>query len=163
MPNPPSDLLQIASELHHSSARLSRVLRAARPPEGLSMSKLSVLEHLYREGASTATVLAGYLRMQPQSLTRLLDYLERRKLIVRKVDEADRRRSRITITEGGTRVLKEDVHARRVHLAEAMEAALTPVERELLRLAAGLMERVADATQSQRNAAAPRARLVRVK
>jgi DNA-binding MarR family transcriptional regulator len=91
--------------------------------------------------------LAGYLRIQPQSLTRLLAYLERHKLILRRSDKTDRRRSQIRISDTGTRLLAADVKARRLHLAQAVAEALTPVEQELLRLAASLIERVADATE----------------
>ena len=146
-PVPTAELVQIATALHHSSARLSRLLRTARPPEGLSMAKLAVLERLHREGPATATALAGYLRIQPQSLTRLLAYLERHKLILRRSDKADRRQSQIRISDTGTRLLATDVKARRLHLAQAIGQALTPVEQELLRLAASLIERVADATE----------------
>jgi DNA-binding MarR family transcriptional regulator len=150
-PEADADLLRIATDLHHGSARLSRLLRSARPAEGLSIAKLAVLERLHRQGPATATVLASYLRIQPQSLTRLLAFLERRKLIQRKSDKADRRQSHIRITDAGTRLLSDDVRARRVHLAQAIGEALTPVERELLRLASTLIERVADATEHMRS------------
>ena len=68
--------LELARAMHRSGALLSRRLMASRGAGALSLSKLSVLGRLRREGAATATELAAYLRIQPQSLTRLLASLE---------------------------------------------------------------------------------------
>jgi DNA-binding MarR family transcriptional regulator len=97
-------------------------VRDTRSGKGLSMAKLGVLGRLYRNGTTTPTALAAYLRIQPQSLTRLLADLQRRKLITRRPDEADRRQSLLE---------------------------LTPAEQELLRIAAGLMDRLAAAAGVQ--------------
>ena len=70
--------LETARVLHRSAVRLSRRLMAARGPEGISVSKLMVLGRLHRLGPATATELAAFLRIQPQSLTRLLAALEQR-------------------------------------------------------------------------------------
>ncbi len=106
---------------------------------------LSVLGRLYRDGPSTATELAAAERLQPQSLTRVLHDMEARKLILRAVDAGDRRRSRIAITAAGGEVLRRAARSREAWLAQAMATTLSPTERELLRLAATLMERLADA------------------
>ncbi|MDE1148889.1 MAG: MarR family transcriptional regulator [Azospirillaceae bacterium] len=137
--------LETARHLHRSTTALSRRLLTARPAEGLSTTKLGVLGRLYREGPATATALAAYLRIQPQSLTRLLADLESQDLILRRPDAVDRRQVRIEITDAGNRLLIGDVQDRRTALARAMVATLTPTERDLLRLAARLMDRLADA------------------
>ncbi|MEA1677707.1 MarR family winged helix-turn-helix transcriptional regulator [Nitrospirillum sp. BR 11163] len=143
--------LETARRLHRSTTALSRRLLANRPAEGMSTTKLGVLGQLHREGPATATALAAYLRIQPQSLTRLLADLEGLGHIVRRPDAVDRRQVRIEITDTGRRALFGDVHGRRTALARAMITTLTPTERELLRLAAGLMERLADADPGSDN------------
>jgi DNA-binding MarR family transcriptional regulator len=145
--------MDVARALHHSATLMSRRLMAARAPDGLSAARLAVLGLLRREGPSTATALAAYLHIQPQSLTRLLADLDRRGLITRRAAETDRRQSLIDITEAGAATLLADVHDRRVMLAEAMAATLTPAERGLLRLAAGLMDRLAEAIETRTGAA----------
>jgi DNA-binding MarR family transcriptional regulator len=141
--------IDTANQLHRSALRLLRVLRDTRPAKGLSSSKLAVLGRLYQDGLSTATALAGYLRIQPQSLTRLVADLERRKLITRRQDDADRRKSLLDITDAGTRLLMVEIGAQRVKLAETMAKELTVTERELLRLAAGLMDHLSAVTEAQ--------------
>ena len=97
-------IIDTATQVHRSSLRLFRLLRATRPANGLSSSKLSVLGFLYQGGEGTATELASYLRIQPQSLTRLISDLERSKLITRRTNDADRRQSLLEITEVGAQV-----------------------------------------------------------
>ncbi len=138
---------ETASQLHRSCLRLSRVLHATRPAKGLSLSRLGVLGFLYRKGATTATALASYLGLQPQSLTRLIADLERRKLIARRANQADRRQIILKITRAGTQLLLEHVRGQRIRLAQTMTQALTPAEQGMLRLAADLMDRLAEMTE----------------
>jgi DNA-binding MarR family transcriptional regulator len=140
--------LELARAMHRSGALLSRRLMASRGAGALSVSKLSVLGRLRREGAATATELAAYLRIQPQSLTRLLASLEEEGLIVRHADKTDRRQNQIDITAAGERALIADVRERRLKLARAIAHELTPTELGLLRLSAGLIERLATAVDN---------------
>jgi DNA-binding MarR family transcriptional regulator len=148
------DALNVATTLHRSATRLSRRMRARRHGAPLSLARLGVLGRLHREGGATAAALAGALGIQPQSLTRLLAELERKGLISRRPDAEDRRQSLIAITPMGKRLLLEDVGEQRALLASTMAAVLTPAEQEMLRLAAGLMERLSDALEVA-SAAAP--------
>jgi DNA-binding MarR family transcriptional regulator len=133
-----------ASALRQAMGQLGRRLRAERVSYGLSRSRLSLLNLLALNGPMTASAMAAAERLQPQSLTRMLSRLEDDGLIVRHPDDKDRRQVRIEITHKGTGVLDEDTVRREAWLAKAMAERLTPTERELLRLAAGLMERLAD-------------------
>jgi DNA-binding MarR family transcriptional regulator len=134
-----------ASELRQAMGQLGRRLRAERVSYGLSRSRLSLLSLLALNGPMTASAMAAAERLQPQSLTRMLSRLEDDDLIVRSPDDKDRRQVRIEITHKGGAVLDEDTARRESWLAKAMAERLTPTEREVLRLAAGLMERLADA------------------
>jgi DNA-binding MarR family transcriptional regulator len=133
-----------AGMLRQGMSRLGRRLRAERVGHGLSLSRLSLLNLLARNGPMTASAMAAAERLQPQSLTRMLSRLENDGLIVRSPDDADRRQVRIDITREGMAVLDEDTDRREAWLAKVMAERLTPTECELLRLAAGLMERLAD-------------------
>ena len=133
-----------AGMLRQGMSRLGRRLRAERVGHGLSLSRLSLLNLLARNGPMTASAMAAAERLQPQSLTRMLSRLENDGLIVRSPDDVDRRQVRIDITREGMAVLDEDTARREAWLAKEMAERLTPTECELLRLAAGLMERLAD-------------------
>jgi DNA-binding MarR family transcriptional regulator len=90
----------------------------------------------------TATDLATREHIQPQSLTRLLSFLEERGFVSRQQDETDRRRLLITITAEGKKALSADVRRKEAWLARVIEQALSPDERELLFHASGLLDRL---------------------
>lgn len=110
----------------------------------LSNQALGILAHLYRRGPMTPGALAAAERLQPQSLTRTLARLERQRLIARRADEQDRRRSVLALTDAGRQALVQDMRQRDSWLADAMAQQLTAAERDLLRIAAELMDRLAD-------------------
>jgi DNA-binding MarR family transcriptional regulator len=90
----------------------------------------------------TASDLAQIERLQPQSVTRLIADLEERGLIRRKQDAGDRRQFLLAITSEGHDLLAEDARRQNMWLARKMAETLTPAEREILGIAAGLMERL---------------------
>ena len=140
--------LDTAGRLHRSCLRLLRLLRDHRPVEGLSSAKVGVLGYMYRQGAATVSTVAAYLRVQPQSLTRLIAGLERDGLLRRRINPADRRQAFLEITGDGTRILLENIGGQRQKTARAMAEQLTDTEQDLLRLAAGLMDRLASSVES---------------
>jgi DNA-binding MarR family transcriptional regulator len=137
-------VLGSASSLRRGVVRLSQRLRAERPGSSESLLRLGVLAHLNRSGPMTPGDLAALERLQPQSLTRTLASLEHDELVTRRADPADRRRALLAITDPGRDALRADMHERDAWLARAMAGALTPTERELLRLAGDLMNRLAE-------------------
>ena len=124
--------------------RLSRRLRAERPADALAPTKIAMLAQLWREGEMSAGDLADLERIQPQSLTRTLAALTADGLIARRPDPLDRRQAVIGITEQGLAALSQDMQARELWLAKAMDIHLSPDERQLLAAAAELMDRLAD-------------------
>jgi DNA-binding MarR family transcriptional regulator len=142
-------VVQTANRLHGSVSRLFHRLRITRAAGGISMAKLGVLNQLRREGVTTVTALAGYLGIQPQSLTRLLAESEHEGFIKRRQDQADKRRCLIEITPAGSRLLAEEARKRENRLAAAMTLVLTPTEQELVRIASKLMDRLGDAIEPE--------------
>jgi DNA-binding MarR family transcriptional regulator len=92
----------------------------------------------------SAGELADADRLLPQSLTRTLAGLEHDELVTRTADQADRRRSVLMITSTGLAVLAQDMRERDSWLAGAMAGQLTQAECRFLRVAAELMERLAE-------------------
>jgi DNA-binding MarR family transcriptional regulator len=146
------EVLQAARAARRGATRLARRLRMERPsppqarPEPSNLA-LSVLAHLHRRGPMSPGALAEAERLQPQSLTRTLARLERQHLVVRRPDARDHRRSLLALTEAGARALTADMRQRDDWLAAAMARQLTRAERELLRLAGDLMERLAESDE----------------
>ena len=138
------DVTGVASSILRSIARLVRRLRLEREDEALSLFKLSILGILHRKGPVTATDLATGENIRPQSLTRLLAFLEERGFVSRQPDEEDRRRLLITITAEGKEALSADFRRKEAWLTKEMERALSPDERELLSHASRLLDRLAE-------------------
>lgn len=123
--------------------RLARRLSAERPADGLSLNKSSVLGHLRRNGPMSAGALAAADRQQPQSLTRVFAELQRDGLISRTRDDRDGRQRLLEITEAGREALARDMAQRDAWLDTAL-TGLNETERQVLLLAARLMDRLAD-------------------
>lgn len=140
-PPPPLDH---AAVIRRSVNRLARRMRAERPPDGLPSGRLGVLAHLYRSGPGTPSAMAAALHVQPQSLTRTLAALQEDGHVTRRRDETDGRQYRIELTQSGFEAMARDVGHRDAWLRERMATELNETEREVLRLAAGLLDRLAD-------------------
>jgi DNA-binding MarR family transcriptional regulator len=132
-----------AAEIRHAVVRLAHRLRAERPQDGLSTNKLAVLGHLHRHGGTTPTDVAAAFRQLPQSLTRLFAELEEAGLIQRKAGQPDRRRVLLSITDAGRQALFRNMAGRDQWLAQAMRT-LSETEQQVLRIAAPLLERLAE-------------------
>lgn len=133
-----------AATVRRSMNRLSRRMRAQRLPDALPSGKLAALALLYRSGPSTPGAMAAALLVQPQSLTRTLAALEADGLVSRARDTADGRQSVLQLTRRGFDAMARDVGYRDDWLRERMATVLNDTEREVLRLAATLMDRLAE-------------------
>jgi DNA-binding MarR family transcriptional regulator len=137
------EILLKADALRRSTGALWRRLRAKRADHGIRASKLSVLGWLERAHRPlTASRLAELERLQPQSLTRIIAELDEGGLIKRREDESDRRQLLIEITAKGHDLLVEDARRQNRWLADTMQQKLTPAERDLLLLAARLLDQL---------------------
>lgn len=121
---------------------MARRLRTERVLGSLSSNKLSVLGTLSRLGPLPAGAVAVVERQRPQSLSRIFAELALEGLITRERSETDRREHILSITDAGRAALAADLAQRDAWLAEAMKK-LSPTERGVLELAAGIMERMA--------------------
>jgi len=84
------------------------------------------------------------LRLQPQALTRTFAALEEQGWVKRMPDPADGRQSLLIITASGRQVLADEMRPRDEWVASVMESELTPAERDLLVVAAQLLERLSE-------------------
>lgn len=136
--------LAAAAAVRRGVMGLGRRLKLERPAgPSLTSLELSVLGHLHRDGPMTPGELAAAERVQPQTLTRTLTSLVHSKLVSRQGHPRDGRRAMLGLTEAGLLALRADMTQRDSWLAAAMAAELTRAERELLRLAAELMDQLA--------------------
>jgi DNA-binding MarR family transcriptional regulator len=136
---------QLAEELRAAITRLNRRLRQTRPVGELTQNQLSVLGSLELSGALTPRELADAERVQPPTMTKVLAKLEERRLIQRTPHPTDRRQVLLSATEEGRTVLLEQRRAKAAWLTRRL-AGLSAEDREVLTRAAGILERIARAT-----------------
>ena len=132
----------LASALRLSVVRLNRRLRGQRADTSVTLTQLAALSTLKQRGALTPGELAAHEKVQPPSMTRILAALEERGLALRTPHPTDRRQMLVSLTEAATAMLREDRRRRDAWLARKL-AELTPKERETLRAAAPVLEKLA--------------------
>jgi DNA-binding MarR family transcriptional regulator len=135
--------LDLASAFRLAVMRLARRLRAQRSDETLSLTQLAALATLVRHGAMTPTGLAEHERVQPPSMTRVLAVLTERGLVERLDHPSDRRQQVIAVTAAGKAVVLEDRRRRDAWLTRQLNN-FTLEERDVLRQAVPLLERLGE-------------------
>jgi DNA-binding MarR family transcriptional regulator len=133
-----------ARAVREGVVRLARRLQSQRQDHGVSATGIALLSRLYRGGRATPKALAEAEGAQPQTLTRVIAALEEQGLINRRPDPDDGRGVLLDITGDGLRVLQAHASTHVSWLVDAMEAELTEAEREIVRIAATLLDRLAD-------------------
>ncbi len=137
-----TDPAPLASELRLAVHRLTRRLRAQRPADGLSLTQLSALVTIWRDGPLSAGELASREGVKPPSATRVLASLESQSFVERTADPADGRQILVTATAAGIERIESDLRARDAWLAQQIDA-LGARDRALLHRAAALLEQLA--------------------
>jgi DNA-binding MarR family transcriptional regulator len=132
-----------ATELRESMMAVTRQMRRHRPDHGLTLSQMELIGEVSRTGVTTPAELASRLHVRVQSLTDSINELVSRGLIVRRPDEADRRRQLIELTDAGTALLEADRAERDAWLNATMRENLTPLEFDLLMLVAPVLRKLA--------------------
>ncbi len=134
----------LASALRLAVMRLARRMRGERADTSLTLSQLAALATLERSGPLTPRELAAAERVQPPSMTRLAASLEAAGLVTRTAHPSDRRQVLLAASPAGTALLHEDRRRRDAWLARRL-AELPPEDREVLRRAAAVLDRLATA------------------
>jgi DNA-binding MarR family transcriptional regulator len=126
-------------------SRLARRLRAERLAKGLepglSDTQLAALAALERHTAMSPGELAEHEKVQPPSMTRVIAALEERGLVTRQAHATDRRQVVLTVTDHGRSVVQQSRRLREAWLAQRLRE-LTPQERQTLRAAAPILEKL---------------------
>ena len=134
----------LASELRVSVMRLRRRLANERDPgNDLSIASMAVLGSLFRHGDLTVGELAALERVQPPSMTRKVNGLEEGGYVARRAHESDGRVVVVGLTERGRQRVLDDRRRRDEWLARQLRD-LTPAERDVLRAAAPIIERLSE-------------------
>lgn len=131
-----------ARDLRVLFGRLRRTLQQVAATEDLSASQASVLARLAKDGASSASVLAGAERVRPQSMAATLAALEERELIARAPDPEDGRRQVVTLTAAGRERAEGARATREEWLTRAVQERYSERERGVIVEALRLLDRL---------------------
>ena len=127
----PDSRLDFAIAVRYLVRRVDAFRVVAAQREGVGGNDLTALGHLHLQGGITPTGLASLLAVTTSSVTELLDRLQGRGWIVRSPDPSDRRRTVLSLTAAGERVIS-DVHQRLAEELAPVHDALSPDELALV-------------------------------
>jgi DNA-binding MarR family transcriptional regulator len=122
--------------------RLNRRLRQVRPVGELTQTQISALTSLELAGSLTPTELAEAERVQPPTMTKIVEKLEEKELVRRAPHPTDRRQSILSATTRGREVLADQRQAKDAWLTRRL-AALSDTDRATLHAAGDLLRRLA--------------------
>jgi DNA-binding MarR family transcriptional regulator len=129
---------RLASDLSLAVVRLARQLRFRRTESPISLSQLSALSTLVKEGPLTPGALALRERVRPPSMTRIVASLADLGYVDRTAHPADGRQVVVSVSTTGASLVEAERRASQEWLEKRL-ARLDPDERETLLHAADLM------------------------
>lgn len=137
-----SDVTPLANELRLSIHRMTRRMRQQQPEDDLTLTQISALAIIWREGPITAGELAQREQVRPPSITRVVDGLEAARMVVRKDNPADGRQVLVEITSSGRARMESYVEAREAWLAQQLRD-LSAKDQEILHRASAILNDLA--------------------
>jgi len=132
----------LASELRLGVMRLARRLRLERSDDAMSLNQLAVMGTLERHGRLTVGQLAAHEKVRPPSMTRTVACLQESGHVQRSPHETDGRQVVVELTEVGRARVLADRRRRDAWMAQRLKE-LTKAERDVLRAAAPILDRLA--------------------
>ena len=134
---------RLASDLSLAVVRLARQLRFRRPDSPVSLSQLSALATLAKEGPMTPGSLASRERVKPPSMTRVIASLADDGFVDRRAHPDDGRQVLVSVSASGQELIEAERRASREWLQQRL-AELQPAQRKTLFEAADLMLAIVD-------------------
>jgi DNA-binding MarR family transcriptional regulator len=135
-----TEIGELADRVRTIITPLARQLRQ-HANDGLTPSLLSAIGTIGRRGPITLGELAAVERVSPPMVTKLVGRLETQGLVARMADPADRRVSRVALTDTGRAWLAE-ARARRNQWLAARLGTLTRHDRRVLAASLPVIERL---------------------
>ncbi|PEG35030.1 MarR family transcriptional regulator [Mycolicibacterium agri] len=134
---------RLASDLSLAVMRLARQLRFRRTESPISLSQLSALSTLAKEGAMTPGALALRERVRPPSMTRVIASLAELGFVARSAHPADGRQVLVSVSPRGAELIEAERKASQEWLKTRL-SQFNEQQREALLVAADLMSVLVD-------------------
>lgn len=136
-----ADVQALASDLSLAVVRLTRHLRGRRADSLVSLTQLSALSTLYREGSMTPGLLAARERVQPPSMTRVIASLSELGLVERTPHPTDGRQIIVRPTDAGRSLVDDETNAREAWMTDQLNV-LPQSQIQVLRDAVAIMNSI---------------------
>ena len=134
----------LARELRIVFGNMKRRLREQMTPGDLTLSQLSVLSRLDREGPATVSALARESGVRPQSMSATVATLEAAGYVRGIADPADGRQTLLSLSDACRDLIQANRLAREDWLLTTIEAKLTAAEQADLARAVALLKRLVE-------------------
>ena len=144
MPKRAVDTAEASVELTLAMTRLRARLRSeSRTADGWTVSQLSALARIVREGPATASELATAEHVRPQSIAEIVAALKAGGLVAAAPDPSDGRKSLLRATPAGRKLVTSVLESREDWLARAIDAVVDDNHRRALTEAISLLNALA--------------------
>ena len=140
--NEASEAVRLAMAVSRLRSRLR--IESGLRSTGIPISQLAVLGRIIDEGPTTAAALAAGEHVTQQAIAQSLATLKQRGLVEKQADPSDGRKSLVSATAAGRKLRGTIAASREEWITRAIDAAVQPEERPLLKEAIELLERIAD-------------------
>jgi DNA-binding MarR family transcriptional regulator len=137
-----SDAVRLAMAVSRLRSRIR--IEAGLHSTGIPISQLAVLTRIIDDGPTTAAALAASEHVTQQAIAQSLATLKERGLVEKQADPSDGRKSLVSATAAGRRLMETIAASREEWLTQAVDAVVKPEDRARLADAIKLLERIAD-------------------
>lgn len=131
LPKSQRNALSVYVKLMRATNRATSRIHEHLKEDNLTVSQFGVIEALYHLGPLTQSELGEKILKSNANLTTVVDSLEKKKLVVRKRSDEDRRRVTVHLTDPGTELIAK-VFPRHAKVVTRELAFLTDPEKDSL-------------------------------
>ncbi|SDE96201.1 MarR family winged helix-turn-helix transcriptional regulator [Chitinophaga filiformis] len=140
----PTKTYEVAASLRSTVTRLVRQLRKQNISSDFSNAELLTMGLLDQHGKLLPSALAEMERISAQAISQILNRLEEVGCVNRVMDETDKRKSVVSLTEKGIQHLYENRRIKEEWLVKAMEKLFSAEELSLIEAFLPLLQRLAE-------------------
>jgi DNA-binding MarR family transcriptional regulator len=114
--------------------------------DSLSITEITTLGYLYQHQSLFPSELAAMAKVKTQSMSQVLNHLTEQKLISRTASAKDKRKTAVSLTAFGKKMLEQTRYERDEWLANAILYSLSIKEQKFLAMAIPIIDKLADFT-----------------
>lgn len=135
--------LEIASDLRATATRLVRNLRRQSVNLPFSHTDLLTLSLLHEHGSLLPSELSELERISAQAISQIINKLDEAGCIRKKTDKSDKRKTALSLTPKGEKILHGNWQQKNEWLARAMDAIFSEKEMKTIAACLPLLQKLA--------------------